>query len=322
MLSDVLTHTHACTHTCTNTHSLSLSLSITHNVLKHVHTHTHTCMRAHTHTLKHTYTLTHTHTRTHTHTDYGHFCILHPANFYPLLFPSTQEDRQRGGNPWGPSERGQGSPGSHNPRGTSFSDSPQGARRLPPVPLDDRFRNPFESELQQIFRQPRDVPQIYRKSPDSSTTPGEPSRGRPIREGSSEKNCPGYLSRSSPGSLCSRVRSPDTDAVSYYRKTSQPQLSAQSEAASSLPREASSRPGESFSPPRGTVSPQRRAASPPKGVTSPERRLSSPLREAGVFSASSVRRRDGQPVSPTAVGLLAGESSVDHPAGITKAIKK
>ena len=198
--------------------------------------------------------------------------------------------------------------------GNLSSDSPRGARRLPPLPLDDRFRNPFESELQQIFRQPRDVQQIYRKSPESSSSPSESPSSRPIREAGSEKTSSGYLSRSSPGSLYSRIRSSDMDAVSYYRKTSQHQTSAQSGAASSSQREASSRPRETFSSPRETVSPQR-------GAVSPERELSSPLREAGVSSVSSARSRDSQPVSPTAVGLLAGESSVDRPSNSPKNLK-
>ena len=249
------------------------------------------------------------------------------------LFPCTQEDRQRGGNPWGPAERGQGSPGSHSSVGAPFSDSPRGARRLPSLPFDDR--NPFVSEVQQIFRQPRDVLQIYRKSPSSPPSASEPSGSRPNREGSLEKSYPGTSSRPSPSSLYSRVKSPDADAVSFYRKTSPPPRSSQSEAASSPQKEAGSPPRETLSPKRETVSPQRESISPQReaistqrevnspqrGAISLQREGNSPLREAGEYTASSVRRRGSQPVSPTAVGLLAKGSSVDRPAGNSKNLK-
>ncbi|XP_076443628.1 anoctamin-8-like isoform X2 [Babylonia areolata] len=246
-----------------------------------------------------------------------HSLISHRPHNYSAN--NSQEDRQRGGNPWGPAaaDCAQGSPPSHpSPPAPPYRDNPKGNRRLPSVPTtDDRFRNPFEAEVHQIFRQTSDVLHVYRKSespPSTGSSSGRPagsSSGRPASSG--DRPGPGNSPRPGPTPSLSRAKSLDSELSGSRRDTasSVPQSSAQRQTACSVQRNTVSMPREMPSQPRGEAA----SASPPLPPPAP-RAGSCASREnvQAAATASVVRRRvDGQPASPTAVGLLAGESCVD-----------
>ncbi|KAK7116537.1 anoctamin-8-like [Littorina saxatilis] len=183
---------------------------------------------------------------------------------------NSQDERQRGGNPWGSSGRGSVIPASRSATSPFSSDSPGGSRRQPYSPTDDPFRSPIRPQAQQA----EEAQQIYRKSPDSVSagkfSPG--CRGSKVEGG--EKSYPRSLCRSSSGSLYSRVKTPEVDAVSYFRSTGLPYASAQKDSVVMSPqREGSSLPRETPSPQRDGVvmSPQREGSSLPRETPSPQR---------------------------------------------------